>query len=310
MDIILHPGAHRTGTTTFQSYLRGAEGALTAQGLLAWEPRRTRKGLFHGLLDPPACGCPTGRAEGRMRLATASATRQGATALIVSEENMLGTPRACLRAQALYPDAATRLARVGAALGAVRRVVLQIRSPEMWWTSTLAYLLPRGAPLPDTSTLATLAEARRSWRHVIGDIRAALPEAEIVVTPFERLVSRPDLLLRCATGQAGPALPPGGIWLHHSPRLAELRAVLAARGEDPSRLPEGEVRWMPFTPMQAAALRESYSDDLFWLRAGAGGLARLTEDPEHGEDSAAWPPAPPRRGQDDDSQTGQLAGTR
>ena len=124
MDIILHPGAHRTGTTTFQSYLRGAEGALTAQGLLAWEPRRTRKGLFHGLLDPPACGCPTGRAEGRMRLATASATRQGATALIVSEENMLGTPRAGLRAQALYPDAATRLARVGAAqLAGQERVV-------------------------------------------------------------------------------------------------------------------------------------------------------------------------------------------
>jgi len=43
---------------------------------------------------------------------------------------------------------------------------------------------------------------------------------------------------------------------------------------EPAELPsDGLGHWQPFTKDQTAALRETYADDLFWLTAGADGLA-------------------------------------
>ncbi|MBN9887470.1 hypothetical protein [Salipiger abyssi] len=311
MDIVLHLGAHRAGSTTFQTYLRGADAPLAGQGVGFWGPWRTRNGLFHGLMAPPADPVAARRATGRVRLAVAASARRELPLLLVTDEDMLGSPRACLRARRLYPQAGQRLARVAEAFGPVRRAVLQIRSPEMWWASALAFLVGRGLPLPDVAQIDALAARAQSWRPVIADIAAALLGTELLVTPFERFAARPDRLLMHAAGlRFAPPLPSGGIWEHRGPGLAMLRALLAERGAAAAALPEGEGRWMPFSPGQAARLRETYADDLFWLRAGADGLARLTEDPEPGQDRINWPPAPRERGQDDDSQDGRLAQSR
>ena len=311
MEIILHVGAHRTGTTSFQSYLRGVAPGLAAQGLGFWGPRRTRKGLFQGVLSP-ASAADSRQAQDRLRRALAASAGQGCTRLLISDENLLGSTRACLRAQALYPQAGDRFQRLHAALGRIDRVVLQIRSPEAWWTSALAFLLTRGVAPPPAALLERLSREARGWREVIADLACALPRCDIVVSRFETCAARPDALLMVATGGACdvPALPEGGIWLHRSPALPELRAALAETGADVTRLPMGEGRWRPFSEAQAARLRERYADDLFWLMAGADGLARLTEDPKPGRDRRHWPPASQKRGQDDDSQGGRLAGTR
>ncbi|GGG63542.1 hypothetical protein GCM10011415_07470 [Salipiger pallidus] len=303
MDIILHLGAHRTGAASFHCYLRSVDAELAGLGIGFWGPQRTRQGLFHGLYD-----AQPNRAPGRVRLAVEASRRRGLSQLLVTDVNMLGTPRACLRARALYPGAGDRLARVALAFPQVTRIVLQIRSPEMWWASLLAYLMPRGLPLPEPALLDEICAHQRSWRQVIPEIAAAWPGADIVVTPFERFTSRPDQLLRVATGlRRAPPLPMGGIWAHRSPDLAALADLLRERGGNPAALPQGEGRFMPFAPHQLAPLRERYADDLFWLHSGAGGLARLTEDPESGTERPRWPPAPTERGQDDDSQTGRLA---
>lgn len=308
MDIILHLGAHRAASTSFQTYLRGADAQLAGQGIGFWGPWRTRKGLFHGLMGPEARPGDAQRAAGRVRLAAEAASRRGLGVLLVSDENMLGTPRDCLRARKLYPAAGPRLAQLLRGFGKVERAVLQIRSPEMWWASLLAQLVARGMALPEPGLIDHLIAQRRGWREVIADVAAALPGTELLVTPFERFASRPDRLLKQTTGVLfTPPLPSGGIWAHRGPSLPELRALLAERGEDASSLPAGEGRWMPFTPAQAADLRERYADDLFWLRAGADGLARLTEDPEPATASTNWPPASKERGRDDDGQTGRLA---
>ena len=96
-------------------------------------------------------------------------------------------------------------------------------------------------------------------------------------------------------------------WLARSPDLAALRRAVALRGGDPSRLPGDEGRWQPFDPAQRAALRECYADDLFWLAAGADGLARLAE--ETGPDQAGThpPSAQTTRGQDHDIEARYLA---
>ena len=49
-------------------------------------------------------------------------------------------------------------------------------------------------------------------------------------------------------------------------------------GASPAALPQQDGRWRPFSPPQMAAMAEAYADDLFWLRAGADGLATLTEE--------------------------------
>ena len=68
MDIILHLGAHRAASTSFQTYLRGADAQLAGQGIGFWGPQRTRKGLFHDLPEQPSNSVRGRRAAGRVAL--------------------------------------------------------------------------------------------------------------------------------------------------------------------------------------------------------------------------------------------------
>ena len=198
-------------------------------------------------------------------------------ALIVSDENIIGTPRGMLRAGKLYPAAGERMARLHGGFGRVSRIVIQIRTLETWWASLLALLVARGEPLPDAETLARIVASERGWRQVITDIACACPDARITVLPFEWFVGRPDVQLRCMTGSPFPPLAaPGAFWDNRSPDIAALRHLLADRG-DAATL-EGEGRWQPFDTTQTAQLRELYADDLFWLTAGADGLAQLAQE--------------------------------
>ncbi|CUH76532.1 hypothetical protein SAMN04488093_102634 [Tropicibacter naphthalenivorans] len=276
MDVILHVGAHRTGSTSFQHYMRANRATLDGAGIGFWGPWRTRKGVLDGLTDTPATPAEARRRAGRVQMNLRSAEKRGLGALVVSDENLIGTPRRCVRAGALYPEIGLRMARVAAGFAPVTRVNLQIRSLDMWWASALAFLVPRGMPLPTEAKLEALANASRSWRHVITDLACACPGADITVTVFERFADRPEALFEAITGQSGPESQPGAFWANRCPDLAALRTCLAERGEDPAQLP-GEGRWQPFDFTQAARLREAYADDLFWLRAGADGLATLTE---------------------------------
>jgi len=314
MDIILHVGAHRAASTSFQRYLKVNAAALAAQRTRAWGPQRTRAGLLRGVMPLPDGGAPAdqlARARGRVALACAASARAGLARVIVSDENMLGAPRTALRQERLYADAGQRMARFASVFdGRPLRVALVIRSLEWWWASVLGYALMRGHRLPDTAMLDRLVTQPRSWRDVVADLAAAWPGTEIAVLPFERVAGRPDLLLGQVTGGAvTPPLSGREGWHNRTPSLDGLRAVLAAQGRDPSALPGGEGRWMPFDTSQRAALLETYADDLFWLRAGADGLARLFDE-EPGPTRAGQPPGGPQdRGHSDDRQEGDMVGT-
>ncbi|MDA7425890.1 hypothetical protein [Thalassococcus lentus] len=281
MDTILHVGTHRTGTTSFQRYMRQHKAALAGQAVGFWGPWRTRGGLLNGLLERPRKNSQSARAAGRVRMNLTCAERRGTAVLIVSDENMLGTARANLRAGKLYPDAGERMARAHAGFGAPRRIVLQIRSLDQWWASALSFLVARGLPVPDADTLQAIAHSPRSWRQVITDLSCAWPGSEIMVTPFERFGARPDRLFHRMTGSLSvPFASSTEFWANRSPDRLALQKILHDRADDPSIIPPGQGRWMPFSQEQASALREAYADDLFWLRAGADGLAFLTEETE------------------------------
>lgn len=282
MDIVLHLGAHRTATTTFQSYMRHNSDELSKWGVGFWGPNRTRGGMFAGILPGP--GRVGGRdaarrARGRVALHLAQAERRDVNTLIVSEENMLGTVRDNLRRGALYPGVGQRMARYGEAFGGrITRIVLSVRALDLYWASAAAYGVARGTAMRDPAAWVNIAANRRSWRDVITDLACAVPDAELRVLPFEEFGTRPDLLLTCGADCYAPR-DSRGERLNAAPDTARLRALLRERGDRDDGLPPGPgVRWNPFTPAEAATLREKYADDLHWLSAGADGLATLTED--------------------------------
>ncbi|WP_254446456.1 hypothetical protein [Ruegeria sp. HKCCD8929] len=279
MDVILHIGAHRCATTSFQHYMRRNAEVLLRQGIGFWGPHRTRSGMFHGIA-PGRISASKRRRRGAGRLAEAlsSSTRRGVKRLVVSDENMLGTMRRNMAEAQLYPAAGERMAHfVQAFEGSVTDVILNIRALDHYWASSLGYGLKRGRGIPSPVALEWIASGERSWRDVITDIASAIPGTRLWVLPFEIFAGRPDAQLAAVTG--GPA--PGEHcrqWCNATPRLPELRAAMPP--DLAAALPRGDARWNPFFPAQAAHMRAVYADDLMWLATGADGLARLVGDPD------------------------------
>ena len=277
MDLILHIGAHRTGTTTFQQYLQRNVIRLGDAGVEAWTPDRTRQGLFAGLLGPdddmsgPAALRRAERATGLIRLRMDDLWGAGRQCLLVSEENMIGTPRGNLIGQALYPGLTLRLERFLPAFedGCIR-IGIAIRSYETFWASCLAYGLSRGHPPPSARALGGLAALPRRWPDVIAEVARLFPMAEVVVWPFEEYAARPDAVLSHLTGRAAPGAGRAGRQCHNaSPAPVKLRHLMTLRGTGGAsgllRVHEG--RWMPFDDDQIAAMQSRYAADVARLKS-------------------------------------------
>jgi hypothetical protein len=275
MDIILHIGAHRCATTTFQRYMRLNGEGLERRNIGFWGPRRTRNGLFSGLIPRPRLARARNsqqRAVGRVQLGCARSEALGLKTLVVSDENMLGSVRENLRLGELYCGVGERVARYTHAFGGrITDVVLNIRSLEFFWASSLGFGLTRGMGIPTRQLLDRLSHTQRSWRDVIADVACAAPDVRLWVLPFETFAGQPDMQLSMMTGQEAPRTHARD-WLNATPKLPELR-------EFSSQLPAGTGRWQPFDVTQTGVMRETYSDDLMWLAAGADGLATLLTDP-------------------------------
>lgn len=294
MDVILHIGAHRTATTSFQHYLRRNSDALQRDGVATWEPRRTRNGLLTGVMPTAGHRAPADqlrRAAGRIAMNLRGAELSGLTHVVVSDENIMGTPRRNLRTGQLYGDVGARMARFRAAFGArLNRVVLSVRPQHEYWTSVMGFWLGRGYGLPDARTVARIARARRGWQDVIRDVAEALPEVELRVMDHAGFAEAPDHRLGWMTDRW--PLPPTepGMRRNPTPDLTDLKRELDENGVAPGDLSGGSVGWPPFDRDQTHALREAWEDDLFWLRAGADGLATWIE--ETGPETVGQNPRP------------------
>lgn len=282
MDLILHIGAHRTASTGFQHYMTRNARPLRRAGIGFLGPSQTRDGLLTGVVPVAGLRTPEDqlrRAHARVAMNLAKLGQSGIEQLIISDENMIGAPRRNLRQRALYPDIGLRLARFASVFGGrVVRICLSVRSLDCFWASTLAFGVARGHRLPGPDMLDALAQAPRSWRDVITDAACAFPGVEILVLPHELYAGLPERRLHLMTGLRDLPKTHARDWINRAPCLTELRRILRDRGADPGRLPPGDGRWCPFDTIQTSLLRESYADDLFWLRAGADGLATLIEE--------------------------------
>lgn len=285
MDVILHVGAHMTGVSTLTYYLERNRRKLRNQGLALWTVSDTRKGLFDGLtLRSGLHGVERRRMRGagRVRLRCAALEKARAKELLVCDPGILGGLSNNISSERLYPAAGERAARMTHAFdGRVKRVFIIVRSLEDYWAGALAHAVQNGFPLPLGAELDRLVTQPRSWRRVITDLACAMPDAEILVAPFERIGDRPDDMVEFAVaGRFGaPANLRSGL-RPQVPHLNALREVLVDRQEDEEDLPDGSGRWQPFEAGQVETLREIYAADLAWLRSGAEGLAYLIEEKE------------------------------
>nr|WP_294615176.1 hypothetical protein [uncultured Roseovarius sp.] len=311
MEIILHLGAHRTASTSFQHYMQANRKLLAAQGIGYWGPDVTRDGVLTGVI--PVAGRRSAtqqldRARGRIALRLHKAEAAGLRQLVISDENMIGAARRNLRDNRLYVAIGERMARFANAFdGRITRIALAVRAQDTWWASAMAFAVARGHKVPDQDDLDLLVTGGRHWRDVVTDLACAVPGVEITVLPHEVYAGLPEEKLRQMTGVNNPPRKAAREWLNRSPDLEQLRRVVTERGGDVARLGEGTGRWRPFDRNQTLALQEAYSDDLFWLSAGADGLARLTEETGPVKAGQNPPIVQTTRGQPNDIEERRLA---
>lgn len=318
MDLTLHLGAHRTAARTLDRLLSANMPALRQAGLAYWGRAELHAGFYEGLLGrPDRAGSDMTRRAARS-LETLEALmevldQEGVRRLIVSAPRLIGTVRGIVDAGALYPLVSERLERLAPVLHpGCDRVVLTIRAYQTHWASLIAEAVRRGAAPPGPETRARMAACPVTWRRLIEEIATALPEAGVVVMPYEAAAGRWDMILPAlgAPPRLPRALSPGRDRLARGLGAGKLRRMLADRGgdRDSDRGPEGgsegggaapdgpegppagtDGRWTPFTPAQAAAMTQAYAEDLAWLRSGASGLASWIESAD------ATPLRPPDR---------------
>lgn len=272
VDVILHIGAHRTGTTTLQDWLLQNEDALRSAGIACWGPDRARAGLFSGLIKRPAA--ITGADDLLARQSTAKIRMEidrlqdlGFRTLLISEENILGTMLNNIDMATPYPDARARLDRVAAAFGgAVTTVALGVRRYDLWWASVLTVGRMRGIELPDATGLERLSRHPRGWCQIVEVMGEVFPGARRIVWPFEALVHDPVTPVVAMTGLTHW---PEGLYRPARARnasigLAVRDAILGARGmiESPAF-----GRWMPFSPDQQRLMAARYEQDKVRLRS-------------------------------------------
>ena len=306
MQVILHLGAHRTGSTSFQTYMA----RHPVPDCAYWGPDVTRGGLLGGLHVFPQSPRTLRRIRGRIAVKLALLEKRGHTHLLVSDENMLGPMRSNLRCSALYPEVGMRIARAAHVFGpALGRVAVQIRALDSYWASVLAFSVSRGFAPPTGADLERLVQNTRSWRDMITELACAMPGVEISVTPFEQFAARPDLVLSHVLGGVAVSPVARAPWVNRSPVLGQLRhAIAQAYPERVSLLPAGNGGWQPFSRAVRDVLRDRYSQDLAWFRRGADGLAIYHGHTASGVADRAAPTRETTRGsEDNDSQDRRMA---
>jgi hypothetical protein len=244
VDLVLHIGAHRTGTTSLQQFLRRNATLLEKAGIQLSYPPYSRNQALFGL----------------------QLTRSRA---VVSEENILGTMEENILTGRLYPSVTKNLGKHNRLLKQADKVFVSVRSYDQWWTSVIAFCASKGFALPDRAHIDMIAKLTRTWNDVVDDIVAAAPQAEIIVREFEWKRDTPKQQLNKLT--EWPEWSETNLERRvHNRRasVADIAEALLDKGDFDglSRLPETDW-YQPFTSDQVALLREKYLDDIARLKA-------------------------------------------
>jgi hypothetical protein len=289
--LALHLGAHKTATTLLQREFEARRRELLRLGTAYLGPGdlRDEPSLVFPVpeMHPDRVAEVQGRTAQRLENMVPGALGDRRSRLLLSEENILGTPRLTLRHRTLYPGLIARLGALPAAWDMDQtRIFLSVRDYAGFFASCHSTVAQQGVWLPfGARERAALARLPRRWPDVVADIRATIPEARVTVWRYEEL---------CATGQAMVEAMTGGpfeIDMDQSGAMGALSAGAMARIAAASAraggapLPRAQVRriWHetagsgPYDPWQAETrqmLSACYEDDCARI-AGMDGVELL-----------------------------------
>lgn len=289
-EVHLHLGAHRTGSTSFQTLLSENYHVIQSQGVRVGFARRhlapygqLEVKLPHKKLSKDKRGMV--RQFLKVRSEIAPVVRKGFNQqALLSEENLIGVMRNFEKGR-FYPSAHARMTYLRNALfpSAIGNVLMLVRSYDSFFESAFRKRAEVNA-LPEFSEVAKLqTEFVGGWPDVVDQVLDALRPRELIVAAYGR--ERDDLALLgqlCPTLRIAEMKRPGK-WANTSfsdRALFECQRRLNA-GEvlsrEESRVIRDEFADAPadrpfanFLPEQASKLKERYQADLDVLRRHSG----------------------------------------
>jgi len=275
--IVLHVGAHRTGTGSFQSFLNHNAAKLQGAGISARYPGRDigDEGTLK-LKLPAAEDIKIGGVKDRHVVAARRQLLAGETTgeMIISEENILGRMIPIFKGR-FYYRIIPRMEILANAMGrAPDQVVMVVRNYGDFFVSAYAQMAQvRVMPAWDI-VMPRLLQNERTWGTVACALHKGLNPTRITVVPYAKRGTNADLLaLMTKTKIDGlQEVPRGTNTSATSEAIFELQARLAAKEElseetvqqikDDHSVANGGTVYNPMTPAQKSTFTRRYNADL------------------------------------------------
>lgn len=178
--LILHLGAHRTGSTHVQGVM-GDNKALLAKAGIAAPAQPLVKNAF---TRPIGARLP--KLNGGFNRMMADHGLPQAETVVISDENLLGFLNSIFTHGLFYPDTARRLGRLKSMLPFTPcKIVIAVRPYESYFASAYGrWLGPGRMVIPRDLLAGTVLAIKRGWDDVLLEVAAAFPEAEMVVNEY------------------------------------------------------------------------------------------------------------------------------
>lgn len=186
-SIAFHIGAHKTATSHLQRSLLMASDDLINAGVRYYGPEhfrlpgRTISALF-GMRSRAGGGRSKRSPQDQLGL-----MRKGASRLVFSEENFIGTLAHPQRSDIEfgYPRADMKIAQLSQALGRPLDLFLSLRKPTALINSVYSQLLRGNKVMPFAEYKAMVPMARGDWADLVARLRATSGVGKLVVWAYE-----------------------------------------------------------------------------------------------------------------------------
>jgi hypothetical protein len=189
MRIELHLGVHKTATTHLQRHWLNC--GQVAGATAAFPSLTEVRANLTPVCNPPSLKS-AGSGEGERRRKKAIEWLHGwgqrAPALVLSDENMIGSSERVFAQRSLYASAFDRLERVAQVLeGHEVRVWLSVREYGSFLRSAYCETLRHGPYRPFRQAYSRLDLEVRGWERLAQDVQQAFPAAKLVCWRYESL---------------------------------------------------------------------------------------------------------------------------
>lgn len=221
-SIALHLGAHKTGTSLLQKYMRDrplqmarlrlASVPRTTNGdLIGWgktairHPERLRNALLaagRGSVAEPG--------EGR-RARLAGVVRGGwrARTVIMSNENALGRPFDASGTPGLYPHAAAAAKGLAGSVGDLQpRIIYYIRSQDEYLESYYLQTIHQGGTAAFSEWIERIDVTSISWVPVVEALADAFGEDRVIVHDFAEIAQGQNRFIEAFLRSCDPGVDP------------------------------------------------------------------------------------------------------